>query len=359
MKYSEGLLKAMVGISDMTGINEFDIAKQDIYQKFSDYLKIKYGSKVYKLPVAIPVSCPGRQSRSGLIGKINGSIDSSCNDSGCSPCIFCGEEGAGFEMLSDTLTVTDQLKQNSTYIGDNYKAKKFIAYFQNYSNTYLPLERFKEYMLEACIDNIVAIYISTRPDCINERYLEFLSELKRAKDVDVVIELGLQTVNYHSLDALNRNHGLAEFIDAVLRIKKHGLETCAHYIVDLPMDSIRDAIEGARIISALGVEQVKCHSLFILKNTPLGDMYEKGEIAPVDKEEYINRIITFLEHLDPAIIIQRLTGRAPADRTLFCNWDTSWWKLQEMVEHRMKYQNRYQGRLFNYLNGQTRMKELL
>jgi radical SAM protein (TIGR01212 family) len=176
--------------------------------------------------------------------------------------------------------------------------------------------------------------------------------------VDIVVELGLQTVNYHALDTLNRNHGLAEFIDAVLRIKSYGLETCVHYIVDLPMDDMRDTIEGAKILSALGVEQVKCHSLFILKDTPLGDMYLRGEISPISKDEYIERLITFLEYLNPGMVVQRLVGRAPADRTLFCNWDTSWWKLQEMAEKKMMEENRFQGKLYGYLNGEQRLKNL-
>lgn len=306
-----------------------------LYNKFSDYLKKQYGEKVYKLPVNLPVTCPNRDGRLASKG-----------------CIFCGEEGAGFENLPCTLSVTEQLSQNARYIGDNYKSGKFIAYFQNYSNTYLPLDRFKEYILEACIENVAALYISTRPDCIQERYLEFLNKVKQDKKVDIVLELGLQTVNYHTLKLLNRGHLLAEFIDAVLRVNKHDLDACAHYIVDLPMDDIEDVVEGARILSALGVKQVKCHSLFILKDTVLGDMYTRGEIEPVSMDEYVERIITFLEYLNPDIVIQRLIGRAPEERTLFCNWGTSWWKIRDQIEQKMQQEGRYQGRLFNYLNGE-------
>lgn len=312
-----------------------------LYYKFSDYLQKKYGTKVYKLPVNIPVTCPNRDGR--------------LSDKGC---IFCGEEGAGFECLSSTLSVKEQLAQNANYIKANYKPEKFIAYFQNYSNTYLPFDRFRDYIYEACAEKIAALYISTRPDCINDRYLEFLQQVKMEKGIDVVIELGLQTVNYHTLKLLNRGHLLAEFIDASLRVKAHELETCAHYIVDLPMDTLDDVVEGARILSALGVNQVKCHSLFILKDTVLGDMYEKGEITPISIEEYIERIISFLEHLDPGIVVQRLLGRAPQVRSLFCNWETSWWKLRDMIEEKMTGEERYQGKKFNYLNGSVCINEL-
>lgn len=307
-----------------------------LYNKFSIYLKEKYKSKVYKLPLNLPVTCPNRDGRISSAG-----------------CIFCGEEGAGFENLPSFLGVKDQLRLNSKYIGQNYKSEKFIAYFQNYSNTYLPLEDFKKYIYEALEENIVAIYISTRPDCIRSSYLEFLREVKESKGMDIVIELGLQTVNYHTLKILNRGHLLAEFIDAVLAIKSHGLESCAHYILDIPLDSMEDVVEGARIISALGVNQVKGHSLYILKDTVLGEMYERGEIVPVTIEEYIERALLFLEYLNPSIVVQRLIGRAPEERSMFCNWGKSWWKIHDLIEQKMTLENRYQGKKFDYLNGRA------
>ncbi len=300
-----------------------------LYNKFSQFLKDKYGAKVYKLPLNLPVTCPNRDGRLGSQG-----------------CIFCGEEGAGFENLSCTLPVAEQLRQNAKYIGKNYGSEKFIAYFQNYSNTYLPYDLFVKNITEACGEGIVAIYISTRPDCISDRYMEFLSELKQEKGIDIVLELGLQTVNYHTLKLLKRGHTLAEFIEAAVCIRKHGLELCAHYITDLPMDNLDDVIEGAKIISALEVSQVKCHSLYILKDTELERMYARGEVEPVSAEEFINRTIAFLEYLKPDIVVQRLIGRAPAERTVFCNWNTSWWKLQERIEAGMAERNTWQGRLY-------------
>lgn len=308
--------------------------EQLLYYKFSEYLKTKYKSKVYKIPINIPVTCPNRD------GKVSNK-----------GCIFCGEEGTGFENLSNSLSVKEQMELNSKYIGEKYNSQKFIAYFQNYSNTYLPLNIFKQYILEACIDNISSIYISTRPDCINDKYLSFLSEVKQTKKVDIVIELGIQTVNYHTLKKLNRGHSLAEFIDAAISIRKFNLQSCAHYITDLPMDSIDDVIEGAKILSALKINQAKCHSMYILKDTVLGEMYLKGEVVPIDLEDYIERTITFLEYLSPEIVIQRLMGRAPAGRTLFCNWETSWWKIRDMIEEKMLKEGRYQGKKCNYLNG--------
>jgi radical SAM superfamily enzyme len=115
------------------------------------------------------------------------------------------------------------------------------------------------------------------------------------------------------------------------------------------MDNMTDVAEGAKIISSLGVDQVKCHSMYILKDTELGNQYEKGEIMPVPVDEFIERTITFLEQLDPGIIVQRLLGRAPEERCLFCNWGMSWWKIRDQIEEKMVHEGRYQGRLYRLL----------
>lgn len=315
------------------------MACETLYCKFSDYLKERYGCKVYKLPINLPAGCPNRDGIAGSGG-----------------CCFCGEEGAGFESLSSQMSVSSQIAENACYIGERYKAEKFIAYFQNFSNTYLPMELFAQYMLGACCERIAALYISTRPDCIDDRRLDFLLHLKEEKGVDIVMELGLQSASIKTLKWLNRGHGLAEFADAVLRIKKRGLHVCTHMITDLPPDDTEDVVEGARLLSALGTDQVKCHSLYILEDSPLGESYKRGEFQPLDMEAFIERTILFLEYLDPGIVVQRLLGRAPAGRTLFCNWDTSWWKVLELIERKMLQENRFQGGRFDYLNGSALRK---
>lgn len=313
--------------------------KMELYNKFSNYLKDKYGEKVYKIPLNIPVTCPNRD---GTVG--------------CGGCIFCGEEGTGFESLDSYIPIKEQLEKNIEYIGTKYNSKKFIAYFQNYSNTYIELSKFKQYIKECIREDIVAIYISTRPDTINEKYLEFLESIKEKNNIDIVIELGLQTVNIKTLKFLNRGHGLAEFVDASLRIKKHNLEVCVHMIIDIPNDDLEDVKEGAKLISALKIDQVKCHSLYILDETNLGMLYSKNLILPISKEEYIERMINFLEYLSPQIVVQRLLGRAPKEKTLFCNWNTSWWKIKDEIENEMTRRGTYQGKKFNYLNGEKTLE---
>ncbi len=305
-----------------------------LYNTYSEYLKNKYGGKVYKLPVNLPITCPNR--------------DGTCSFGGC---IFCGEVGAAFENLPSTMSVSEQINENMLFIGKKYKAGKFIAYFQNFTNTYMPLETFKENILAAIKENIVEIAVSTRPDCIRDDYMAFLYEVSQKSGINISIELGLQTVNYKALKAINRGHTLGEFIDAVMTVKKYGFEVCTHLILNLPWDDIDDTIECAKIISALKVDQVKLHSLYILKDTPLAEIYLDNKFDMGTYMDYVNRVITFLEYLSPDVVIQRLIGRAKEEHTIFSNYGTSWWKIKDTIDAEMEQRGTFQGRLCTYLGG--------
>ena len=318
-----------------------DTTKPKRYRAISAFLKEKYGEKVYKLPVALPLTCPNRDGSAGVGG-----------------CVFCGEIGAGYENLPASMTVQEQLVKNIAHIAPKYKAYKYIPYYQNFSNTYLEPERFKEYMEAGCIDSTVGLAIATRPDCINDTYLEILKGIKETYGVDIYLEYGLQSVNYHTLEKINRGHGMAEFIDAVLRTKRYGFSVCAHMIVNLPWDTMTDTIEGARILTALGVDQVKLHALYIVKNTLMDKWYEEKQFELISADEYIERVIAFLRLLDKNIVLQRLVGRAPEENTLFTNWSMGWWRIQEEIERRMDERDVRQGDLCNYLNGSAVRKFL-
>lgn len=313
--------------------------KIEVYRSYSEFLKEEFGEKVYKIPINLSLTCPNRDGNISLGG-----------------CTFCGEEGGSFEKLCDTLSVNEQLEKNIQYIGKRYKAKKFISYFQNFTNTYLGFEDFKRYIKESIREDVVGISISTRPDCINDKYLAFLKDLKEEHNLLITIELGLQTVNYHSLKKINRGHGLSEFIDASLRIKKFGLRICAHLILNLPWDNMTDTIENAKTLSALGIDEIKLHALYILRGTVMGDQYERNEFTMISKEEYQKRVVRFLEYLDPNIIVQRIIGRAPEENGLFVNWNTSWWKIRDEIVNSMQRDNSYQGKKFDYLNGKALRK---
>lgn len=306
------------------------------YRAFSTYLKEKYGQRVYKIPVNLPLTCPNRD---GNISK--------------GGCTFCAEVGAAFENLPSTMTISDQIKTNIEFLGKKYKADKYIIYFQNFTNTYLPPNEFVTMIEQSAHKDVCAIYISTRPDCIREEYLEFLKSFSSKHGYDICIELGLQSVNYKTLMKINRGHTLAEFIDAVSKINKYGFDICAHVILNLPWDDIDDVTECAKILSALKVGQVKLHSLYIAKNTLMAQMYENNEFEMGEYTDYIKRVITFLEYLSPDTVIQRLIGRAKEEHTVFCNYGMSWWKIKDAIDSELERLDTFQGANFDYLNGKA------
>ncbi|MFR8927157.1 TIGR01212 family radical SAM protein [Peptoniphilus senegalensis] len=281
-----------------------------IYRKYSDFLREKFGEKVYKLPVKLDLTCPNRDGTCGVGG-----------------CIFCGEEGGSFE--NNYGSVREQLIKNRDHIKSKYKANKYIAYFQNFTNTYMPFEDFKRVIEDSLIEDVVGVSISTRPDYLPKKHLDFLEELN--KNYFVTVEIGLQTPNYHSLKKLNRGHGLAEFISAALELKRRNLNVCTHIIIGLPWDDDLDILECAKILNVLNIDEVKIHALYILKDTALGKMYERGEIEAISLEDYKKKVILFLRNLKDDIIVERIIGRAPYENSLFCNWNTSWWKIRDDI----------------------------
>ena len=318
-----------------------DTTKPKRYRMISVFYKERYGEKAYKIPVALPLTCPNRDGSAGVGG-----------------CTFCGEIGAGYENRPASMTVKQQIDETVVHIAKKYKAYKYIPYFQNFSNTYLPPEKFRHYVEEACLEHVVGIAIATRPDCVHDAYLDILKDIQNKYGIDIYVELGLQSVNYHTLQKVNRGHTMAEFIDAVLRIKRYGFEVCAHMILNLPWDTMDDVIEGAKTLSALQVDQVKLHALYLVKNTKMARDYEAGEFTLISAEEYARRVVEFLRYLDPKVVLQRLVGRAPEENTIFTNWSMGWWRVQDLIDQIMEDEDISQGSSYDYLHGAAVQKFL-
>lgn len=312
--------------------------------RYSAMLQKKYGQKVMKIPVNLPLSCPNR--------------DGTCGEGGC---IFCAPVGTGFESKDSQMPIKEQIAKNIAYIGPKYHAKKYIIYFQNFTNTYTTLSNLQD-MLSSCLDfdGVVGVCLATRPDCVSHEIIHLLQSFKTDNPhLDITLELGLQSVNYHTLKKINRGHTLAELIDASLHAKAAGLSLCAHVILNLPYDTDDDAIECAKILSALQYDLVKVHSLYIIQNTPLGALYLQNKIKLITQEEYIRRACLFLSHLSPGITVERLLARAPKEETLFCNWQSNWRKIDEKIEEEMRKNNLYQGINCDYLDGSAWRKRFL
>lgn len=304
------------------------------YLHYRDVLRERYHCKVYKIPIALPVTCPNRDGTAGSGG-----------------CTFCGSIGAGYERR-DYLSITEQIDRSTASMVRKYKAEEFIPYFLNYTNTYAPPGEFAAWADEALRhEKTVGLDVSTRPDCIHEVYLDILKEASQKYGKDITIELGLQSVNPHTLLRLNRCHTAAECIDAALRIGRYGFELCVHLIIDLPFDDMVDVVEAAKFLSALPVTQVKLHSLFLVKGTELARAYEDGEFQLLSIDDYAERAAVFLSYLRPDIAVQRMAGRAYGPTILTANWGRSWWEVQARVEEKLEDRDIHQGDRCRYLDG--------
>ncbi|WP_343045212.1 TIGR01212 family radical SAM protein [Aedoeadaptatus nemausensis] len=295
------------------------------YLSYSAYSQKVYGMKVYKIPIHLKGTCPNRDGTKGRGG-----------------CIFCGEEGGSFDWVRGS--IREQYRNNKEFIAKRYKAEGFIAYFQNFTGTYLPIEDFRRSLEEIALENPLGVSISTRPDCLGEEYLDCTEDLFGAENV--TFELGLQSPNNETLDLLNRGHSVEDYIEGARRLKERGFRLSTHMILDLPWDEEGDMIKGAKLLNEVGSDEVKIHNLYVPKGTKLAEWYGYGQFQPIEMEAFINRVILFLEHLDPDMVIGRLLGRAPEENVLFANWGRSWFYIRDEIVRRMEREGKCQGRLF-------------
>ncbi|HOA17954.1 MAG TPA: TIGR01212 family radical SAM protein, partial [Fervidobacterium sp.] len=293
------------------------------YRKLSVELKKKYGERVQRLPINAGFTCPNR-----TMGRPG--------------CLFCDETGSGFATFSGR-----PIKEQIELMKEKYRKKginKFIAYFQNYTNTFGPIDVLKDVYVQAIDGDIVQLDIATRPDCINKDVLNLLKDIQGAYNIAISLDIGLQTANYHTLVKVNRGHTLAEYIYAVNLSKNFGFEVVSHVILNLPGDNTLDVIESAKILSALKVDGVKIHSLYIVDGTIFGEMYKKGKIDVCSFDDYVERAVTFLEYLSPSIVIHRLVADPPSKGTLFGNWGRTKTEIINAIGKRMLEKGTYQGK---------------
>ena len=258
-----------------------------MFNRLSDDLKKRFGAKVWKLSVDAGLGCPNR--------------DGTCGTGGC---IFCAGSSRFIPSGSD---LKDSLEKAKKVLGAKADGALFAAYFQNGTNTYAPVQKLRELFLPIALrPDICALFIGTRPDCLEEDKLELLSEIARIKPVWV--ELGLQTSNDVTAARLNRGYPTEVFDRAMENLRSAGINRTVHCIASLPGETTDDLIATADHISGFRPEGVKLHMLHVLKNTPLETLWRNGEIRLLSQEEYISAAVRFVEAMHPDTVIHRLTG---------------------------------------------------
>ena len=295
---------------------------KDRYYKFGSYLEEKFGTKVYKITLDAEFSCPNR--------------DGTISNKGC---IFCDETGSFSCAHSSKLTIKEQVQTAINNLPKRFHAKKFIAYFQAYSNTYAQIQKLKQVYDDAFSDDrVVGISIGTRPDCIDEEKVKLISAYKNP-----IVEFGLQTIHDKTLKLINRGHNYQCFLDAYKLCKKYGIEVCAHVILGLPNETYEDMIETARELARLKIDGVKFHVLTVLKNAPLYKMYIEKPFKLLSEDEYCNILCDFLELLPPNTSIQRTAGTGLVSELVAPLWVKNKFETQNKIERFLSERNTYQG----------------
>jgi len=260
------------------------------YNSFNNSMKDRFGCKVYKLALDGGFTCPTRDGTKG-----------------CRGCIFCSGKGSGefAEAPADDIAV--QIERAKARVSEKIKAGRYIAYFQNFTNTYAPCEKLRSLFLPAIEHpDIAALDIATRPDCLEPDKVSLLSELNRIKPVWV--ELGLQTIHPATTDYIRRGYELDVYDDAMQRLKDAGIEVIVHMIIGLPGESDNDMFQTAQYISDSGADGIKLQLLHVIKGTDLCKEYAAGKFETLEKDEYIRILEGCIRRLRPDIVIHRLTG---------------------------------------------------
>ena len=268
-----------------------------IIRTLSDYCKEKFGTKVYRLSLSTGCSCPNRDGRAGRGG-----------------CSFCSEGGSG-EFATKVKPVEVQIEEAKDRVKSKFpkdikeEDKKYIAYFQSFTNTYGDVDRLGRIFKTAILrDEIAAISIGTRPDCLEDDMLDLLNELNKIKPV--WIELGLQTIHEDSAKAFNRGYSLPVFNKAYMELKKRNIEVIVHVILGLPGETDKDMYETVRYLANLSpkLDGIKLHLLHILKNTRLEREYREKPFKILSLDEYTEILINCLRILPESVVIHRMTG---------------------------------------------------
>lgn len=272
----------------------------NVVNTFGHAMRERYGFKVHKLSINAAFTCPNRDGSTGIGGC------TFCNNKSFSPNIATRQ--------SDFSSIQIQINQGREVILKRTGAKKYLAYFQAYTNTYADINYLKQLYDNALSHrDIIGLSIGTRPDCVPEPVLQLLSNYQQ-QGYEVWLELGLQSFCDKTLKRVNRGHGTAEYVDAIFRAKKYNLQICTHLIVGLPGEQAQDSIKSLDAVLDLGTHGLKFHPLHVVKGTQLVRQWKNSEFETLTFDDYVNTVIKMIKRSPDNMIFHRLTGTAAKDR---------------------------------------------
>lgn len=295
------------------------------YHTWNYYLKTRFDSKVFKVPLNASFGCPNR--------------DGTCGSGGCT---FCGSDGSGEQIVASYAPLHKQYEENVKVMQRKWPHGKAMAYFQAYTNTYCSLAT-----LQATInpfferDDVIAISVATRADCLEDEKIEYLNSLTNKKEI--WIELGLQTIHDETANYINRGHSYQVFKDCVDKLSKTNLKVCVHIMNSLPNESEEMMIETAKRVGSLPIHAIKIHMLYVSEGTMLAKQYKDNPFPLLTLDEYVDVVIRQLEWIDPKIVIQRLTGDGDATTQIAPQWTFNKTNVLNSIDKEMVKRKTYQG----------------
>ncbi|UCG13522.1 MAG: TIGR01212 family radical SAM protein [Deltaproteobacteria bacterium] len=298
------------------------------YHDLNTELRKRFGCRVQKISLDAGLTCPNRDGSVGVGG-----------------CIYCGERGSG-TGLSRHYSITQQLERGKERLRSRYRARKFIAYFQSFSNTYGPLGQLKQLYQEAlAVEDIVGLAVGTRPDCVSDSVLDLLAELNQ--QTCLWIEYGLQSVHDRTLALINRGHHLAAYLDAMDRTRSRGLEICVHVILGLPGEGKKEMLATARALANFDIQGIKIHLLYVIQGTTLANMYQRGVYRCLNRGEYVDIVCEFLALLPPQVVIHRLTGDPHPHELVAPEWALEKHANLQAIREALRSRDLWQGKHFS------------
>ena len=298
------------------------------YHSLDYMLRERFGEKVYKVTLNGGMSCPNRDGKLDHRG-----------------CIFCSAGGSGDFAADAALSITGQINAQISLLSAKRPIRKYIAYFQAYTNTYAPVTHLRHIFEEAIAHpDVAALSIGTRPDCLPEDVLALLFELNQIKPV--WIELGLQTIHEETAAYIRRGYPLSCFEQAVQRLRARGIEVIVHTILGLPGEDPDKILQTMEYLNHMDIQGIKLQLLHVLEGTDLAADYRSHRFAVLERDAYIDLVIRCLEHLDPRIVIHRVTGDGPKELLIAPEWASRKREVLNLLHHRMKEEDAYQGKYF-------------
>jgi len=301
----------------------------NLYNPYGSFLREKFGERVYKVSVDGGMSCPNR--------------DGTVSDKGCTYCNNRSFRPATADRLKP---VTEQARDGMDFLKKRYGARKFIVYFQPFSNTHASLDVLAP-LYESAIDHqdVVGLSVGTRPDCIDESKIAWFENLAHTRFV--TLEYGLQSIYNSTLERINRGHDYECWLNAIEKTRNRGIYIGTHLILGFPWEEREEILNTAAVLSPKGIHFLKLHHLHIVKGSILEREYRNQPFHLLDSDEYVELVIDFIEKLNPLILIERFYGTAPREQLVGPIWSKSKGGIRYAIESRMKERNTWQGRLYN------------